>query len=78
MFGAIVILFLSIAAFYLGYQGIRHKRTFWFEDGEKNNKKSKIGRSEMFPLFYGILMSLLGAVIFYIFVKSFYRYLTGV
>ena len=50
MFGAIVILFLSIAAFYLGYQGIRHKRTFWFEDGEKNNKKSKIGRSEMFPL----------------------------
>ena len=26
MFGAIVILFLSIAAFYLGYQGIRHQK----------------------------------------------------
>ena len=42
MFGAIVILSMSIAAFFLGYQAIRHKRTFWFEDVEKNNKKSKI------------------------------------
>ena len=78
MFGAIVILSMSIAAFFLGYQAIRHKRTFWFEDVEKNNKKSKIWHNEMFPLLFGISLSLLGAVIFYIFVKSFYRYLTGV
>jgi formate hydrogenlyase subunit 3/multisubunit Na+/H+ antiporter MnhD subunit len=76
MFGAIVLLLISIAAIFLGYQDIRYKKSFWFAAARNGNKKNEIRKVRVLPLITGISMILLGMFVLLTFVQSLMRYIS--
>ena len=75
MFGAIILLCVSIAAILLGYYGIR-KNINWFSLTKNGNEKAKADDGKVVPRLSGAAMLVFGVFVFLVFVRSLYRYIT--
>ncbi len=74
MLGAIILFCLSAAAFFVGYQSIRYKRTFWFAPTITGFNKRKKKENMFISLLIGITITLLGIFFLFLSVKSILHY----
>ena len=75
MLSSIILILLSAIVLFVGYQALRHKRTYWFAPTIVGFKDRKKEDSKSTSILVGVLMIFLGCFLLILFFISFFKYL---